>query len=334
MDSPFTVSQAVLSGDTADVYFLRTKQVLEQEKRNPVATMEVFPSKPGILCGMAEVLALLRQVLPADATVWALAEGDSVEPKEVVLRITAPYLSFGLYETAMLGTLASSTGWATAAHECVQAAGGKPVISFGARHVHPKVADVMDYAAMVGGCANSSTPAGARLMGLEPSGTMPHAMILIMGDTVAAATAFDRHMPPDVARIVLVDTFKDEVEETMRVAQALGKRLQGVRLDTPAERGRVTSGLVKEVRAHLDMAGFQHVQIIISGGLGPERIRLLLNDGAPIDSFGVGSYISGAAPIDFTGDLKEIGGKPVAKRGRIPGISANPRLKQVELAAG
>lgn len=330
--SSFTISPDVLSGDTADVYFLRTKHILEIERRNPVVTVEIFPGRPGILCGINEDLALLRSVLPSTAEVWALDEGADVSAREVALRIRASYLSFGLYETALLGTLAHGTGWATAAHACVEAAQGKPVISFGARHVHPKVADVMDYAAMVGGCATASTPAGARLMGRSPSGTMPHALVLIMGDTVQAALAFDRYMPADVARIVLVDTFKDEAEESLRVAHALGARLAGVRLDTPAERGRVTPDLVKEVRARLDMDGFSKVQIVISGGLTPERIRQVLDAGAPVDFLGVGSYISGAAPIDFTADIKEIEGKPIAKRGRIPGITANPRLKRVALS--
>ena len=66
---------------------------------------------------------------------------------------------------------------------------------------------------------------------------MPHSLVLIFGDTVRAAEAFDRDMPPDVPRIVLVDTFKDEAEEALRVAHALGDRLYGIRLDTPSERG-------------------------------------------------------------------------------------------------
>jgi nicotinate phosphoribosyltransferase len=162
---------------------------------------------------------------------------------------------------------------------------------------------------------------------------MPHALILIFGDTVQAALAFDRWMEADVPRIVLVDTFKDEVEESLRVARAMQDRLYGVRLDTPSERGRVTADLVKEVRARLDLEGFQHVRIIVSGGLTPERITAFFEAGAPVDAFGVGSYIAHAVPIDFTGDLKEVAGQPVAKRGRIPGITANPRLKGVDLKA-
>ncbi|MGI8702938.1 MAG: nicotinate phosphoribosyltransferase, partial [Candidatus Limnocylindrales bacterium] len=145
--------------------------------------------------------------------------------------------------------------------------------------------------------------------------------------------AFDRYLDRDVPRIVLVDTFRDEAEEALRVAAALGDRLYGIRLDTPSERGRVTPELVTEVRARLDQAGHDHVKIIVSRGLNPERIRVFKEAEAPVDSFAVGSYISGASPIDFTGDLKEIDGLPIAKRGRIPGLTASPRLEPVDLAA-
>src|SRR5262245_50816893 len=155
-----------------------------------------------------------------------------ISPKEVVLRIRARYRKFGLYETAFLGMLAQSTGWATAAREVVNAAAPEPVISFGARHIHPDITDVLDYAAIVGGCVGASTPAGARLAGLAPTGTMPHSLVLIFGDTVDAAVAFDRHVEASVPRIVLVDTFKDEAEEALRVAHALGDRLYGARVGT------------------------------------------------------------------------------------------------------
>ena len=325
----FEISQAILSGETADIYFLRTRETLQKEGLNPVATMEVFPSRDGILCGMREVKVMIQKILPPNGEVWALSEGDSMQRKEVVLRITAPYQTYGVYETAILGILAHCSGWATAARECVEAAQGLSIISFGARHVHPLVAGVMDYAAIVGGCRSCSSVSGAKLAGVIPAGTMPHALIITMGDTVTATLAFDKHMPPDVPRISLVDTFKDEAEESLRVAQAMGGRLVGVRLDTPVERGRVTPDLVKEVRARLDLAGFNKVTIFVSGGLDPERIKTFIENEAPVDVFGVGRYISGARPIDFTADLHEVEGKPIAKRGRIPGITPNLRLKRV-----
>lgn len=326
----FEIADYILAGDTSDVYFVRTVEILKKEGINPTATMEVFPSRPGILCGMEEVKALLEQVLPENnREVWALSEGEPFQRKEVVLRITAPYQSYGIYETVYLGMLSHCSGWATAAKECVDAAQGIPIISFGARHVHPLVAGIMDYAAIVGGCVGCSSISGAKLAGIQPAGTMPHALIIIMGDTTTATKAFDKHMPPEVPRIALVDTFKDEPEESIIVAQALGGKLQGVRLDTPGERGRVTADLVKETRARLDLAGFKEVKIFVSGGLDPERIRYFIEEGAPVDFFGVGSYISGARPIDFTADLHAIEGKPIAKRGRIPGITPNPRLKRI-----
>jgi nicotinate phosphoribosyltransferase len=325
----FEPSREVLSGETADVYFARTVEILRREKINPVATMEVFPGRAGIMCGIEEVKSLLAKVLPANGEVWALSEGDPMQRKEVVLRITAPYQSYGLYETAICGILAHCSGWATAARECVGAAGGIPITSFGARHVHPQVAGVMDYAAVIGGCAGCSSVAGARLAGIEPAGTMPHALIIVMGDTVAATLAFDKHMPPEVARVSLVDTFRDEAEESLRVAEALKDSLSSVRLDTPAEIGGVTVALVGKVRARLDLAGYNQVKIFVSGGIDVKRIRQFVEQGAPVDGFGVGSYISGARPIDFTADLHQVAGKPVAKRGRTPGITANPRLKRV-----
>jgi nicotinate phosphoribosyltransferase len=136
-------------------------------------------------------------------------------------------------------------------------------------------------------------------------------------------------MPREVPRIALVDTFEDEVRESVAVAKALRGKLRGVRLDTPSERGRVTADLVKEVRAWLDLEGFREVKIVVSGGIDPERIRYFIGEGAPVDVFAVGSYISDAKPIDFTADLHEVGGKPISKRGRMPGITPNPRLIRV-----
>lgn len=321
--------RAFYDEDRSDLYFLNTREVLAREEIDPVVTMEVFPNGDGILCGVTEVLENLEAAWPGNASVWALGEGQPMSRKEVVLRIQAPYSSFGIYETAYLGTLAQKSGWATAARSCVAAAAGIPVISFGARHVHPAVSDRMEYSAIVGGCSGCATPAGARLAGRDPTGTMPHALMLIMGDTLTAAQAFDRHMPESISRIVLVDTFMDEADESVRLAEAMGGRLQGVRLDTPSELGGVTPDLVCRVRKRLDRAGHREVKIYVSGGMTPERIREFAEAGSPADGFGVGSAISGAPPIDFTADIKTIGARSVAKRGRKPGMTENARLSQV-----
>ena len=317
----------IKAGATTDIYFINTRDVLASVNMldTPV-TAEIFTRTTGMFAGLAEVLELLKD---APVTIEALPEGEYFSPKEVVMRIRGPYGAFGMHETNLLGILSSSCAWATAARECVEAADGKPVLVFGARHLHPAIAPVMESAAVkFGGCSAASCVLGAKLCGREPSGTVPHAAILIMGDTLKLAEAYDAAMPPEVGRTFLVDTFHDECEEALRLARAMGERLGAVRLDTPGERGGVTAELVREMRYRLNQEGFGHVKIVVSGGLNPERIKTLAAAGA--DIFGVGSYIAHAVPMDMTMDLKEVNGQPVAKRGRLPGIIENKRLVAVK----
>ncbi|HHY70846.1 MAG TPA: nicotinate phosphoribosyltransferase [Thermoanaerobacterales bacterium] len=316
----------ILAGMTTDIYFIKTMEILRHmgiSKKEVVA--EVFPRKSGVMCGAKEVLSLLRDKA---VEIYALSEGETFEPKDTVMRIKGAYEEFGIYETVLLGMMAHPSAWATAARQCREAAGERAYICFGARHVHPAVAPVMERAAVIGGANNASCILAAKLMGREPSGTIPHAAIIMAGDTVTVAKAYDEVMPPDSPRIILVDTFKDEAEESLNVAKALGQDLEGVRLDTPSERGGVTPELVYEIRKRLDQKGYDYVKIFISGGLTPERIKILIEAGA--DAFGIGSYISGSTPIDMTLDLKMVDGTPVAKRGRIPGLKDNPKLKKMK----
>ncbi|MDR2137198.1 MAG: nicotinate phosphoribosyltransferase [Synergistaceae bacterium] len=319
--------EEIRCGFTTDVYFINTRDVLASVGRlDAEVAAEVFARDSGVFAGVGEVLELLKG---RPLSIEALPEGDRFSPKETVLRIRGSYGEFGLFEAHLLGFLSSSSGWATAARRCVEAARGKPVLSFGARHVHPSVASVMDSVAIrAGGCAGASSVLGAKLCGKEPSGTVPHAAVLILGDTLVLAKAYDAELPGHIGRIFLVDTFKDEAEETLRLAEALGKKLDAIRLDTPGERGGVTPDLVREVRCRLNMGAFDHVKIVVSGGLTPSRIAELSESGA--DVFGVGSFIAHAPPIDMTMDIKEIEGRPVAKRGRLPGVLANPRLVRIK----
>ncbi|MCL2147227.1 MAG: nicotinate phosphoribosyltransferase [Synergistaceae bacterium] len=320
--------EEIISGATTDVYFVKIRGVLEKIGRlNVLVAAEIFARSKGVFAGLQEVKTILTQ---KNLQVEAIAEGESFSAAEVIMTIRGSYADFGIYETTILGILASSCGWATRARECVEAAGGKSVLSFGARHLHPAVSSVMDYIAVkFGGCSGASSILGAKLCGLMPSGTIPHAAVLLTGDTLELARVYDEVLPMGESRTFLVDTFKDEAEETLRLADALGDKLNAVRLDTPGERGGVTAGLVREVRSRLDQAGFNAVKIVVSGGLDPDRIRLLVDAGA--DIFGVGSFISHAEPIDMTMDIKEIEGVNIAKRGRIPGLRSNSRLNKVSL---
>ena len=319
--------EEIAAGLTTDIYFVKTLEILQALKKEDThVTAEIFARDYGIFCGLPEVLNLLKGL---DLEVWALKEGMFFQDREVVMRISGTYSAFGAFETAILGILASSSGWATAARSVKEAAGDRQAIVFGARHMHPAVAPVMERSAIVGGMDGSSCILGAKLAGFEPRGTVPHSVMLLVGDTLQVAETYDQIMPADELRLILVDTFTDEAEETLRLARAMQDRLQGIRLDTPSERGGVTPALVREVRARLDMEGFEHVQLFVSGGLTPDRIIELKAAGA--DAFGVGSYVSGASAIDMTMDIKEIEGKAVAKRGRIPGITYTERLVKYEI---
>ena len=337
----FDIRPSIIRGDPADAYLHWTKEVMRLESLNPKVLMDFVPARDGVLCGMEEVKSLLQNVLPKqetdsgiepldnEAEVWALEEGDDIKSGEPALRIIANYASFALYETSICGILSSSSGWATAASRCVKAAGDKTVIAYGARHIHPNVAHILDYASVLGGCSSASTKLGSRQSGRNPFGNMPHSLPLIFGDTVVAAQAFDRHLGMEVQRIVLVGTFGDEGEEALKVSQALRDKLRGIRIDTPIERGGVTPTIVGELRARMDQMNFKHVEIYISGGLNPARIKEFQDLDSPVNGYLVGSYISGAAPNDFTADIREIEDKAVAKRGRIPGRLEGPRLARI-----
>jgi len=321
--------EEILEGLTSDIYFIRSSYLLEKvNKVDSEVVAEVFANDYGVFAGLEEVLFLLKD---KEVEIEALKEGEEFEPYEVVMRLTGRYSQFGYLETAILGILASSSNWATAARLCKNEAKDKIVLAFGARFVHPAVSPVMERAALIGGIDDISCILGAKLYNKQPKGTMPHAFIIILNDTLEAAKIYDQFVEQDLPRIVLVDTFKDEVEEAIRIAKyfkEIGKSLYAIRLDTPKERGRVTPELVREVRSKLNLEGFKDVKIVVSGGLDPERIRILNQAGA--DIFGVGSFIATYNKIQMTMDLKMVDNKPITKRGRIPGKTYNPKLKQIK----
>ncbi|MBU2498649.1 MAG: nicotinate phosphoribosyltransferase [Proteobacteria bacterium] len=311
--------QQIKDGLVTDVYFERTEQILKAKGIDKVVRAEFIakglPAKwPwAIFAGVEECAALLRE-LPVDVRI--MKEGTIFHPYEPVMEIHGKYLDFGRYETALLGLICQASGVATMAARCRKAASGRPVVSFGARRIHPTVAPMVDRNAYIGGCDGMSIGLGARLVGQEPAGTMPHALILLMGNTVAATKAFHEVIDPKISRVSLIDTFNDEKVEALNVARALGKDLFAVRLDTPGSRRGDFLRIMEEVRWELDLHGYGHVKIFVSGGLDEYQI-LKYNPFA--DAYGVGTAISDAPVVDFSMDIIEIDGKPMAKRGKMSG---------------
>ena len=316
----------VRSGGTADVYLSRVYDVLESTGRlDTRVTAEFSGDLPddytwGVYSGLEEVLGLLEGL---KLDVWAMPEGevfrekDSYGIEEPVMLIRGSYGEFMRLETALLGVMSYSSGVSTVAARVKLAAGGKPVYAFGIRRIHPAISAVSDRAAYVGGVDGVSGIAGAKRMGLTPTGTMPHSYILIEGSSQQAFLDFDRFASQEVPRIMLVDTYSDEKFESLTAAKLLGERLQGVRLDTPRSRRGDFEQLVREVRWELDVSGFTHVKIMVSGGLDEVSVAKLAGAGA--DLFGVGTSIAAARPVDFSMDLCEVDGKRVSKRGRFSG---------------
>jgi nicotinate phosphoribosyltransferase len=310
--------EEILGGRVTDVYFVRGQEVLRAESENPEVAAEIrVNSLPrdwgwGVLAGLDEALALLEG---RGIDVQSLPEGAVFYAEEPVLVVSGPYLEFGVLETALLGLLSQASGIATGAARCRLAAAGRPVLSFGARRMHPAIAPMIERAAYLGGCDGVSVLKSAELLGLEPTGTMPHSVILILGED-RAWRAFDRLVDSRIPRVVLVDTFQDEKFGAVAAAQALGKRLAAVRLDTPASRRGDFGAILREVRWELDERGFGDVKLFVSGGIDEAKI-LALNPYA--DAYGVGTAISNAPVIDFALDIVEVAGQPRAKRGKLSG---------------
>ena len=331
------------TGYYSDAYFTSTRTLLEAEGRRPVVVVQAFQKHDALLGGIDEVLAILELCAgregpggwePAGAAleVHALFEGDEIAPREPVLQITGPYGLFCHLETVLLGPMARRTLVMRNVREVVEAARGKPILYFPARHDHWLVQTGDGWAAHVAGAIGVSTDAQASWWGGLGIGTVPHGLIAAYGgDTVAAARAFAGHFGAEMNVTVLVDWENDSVGTALAVADALGPDLWGVRLDTSeALVDRALEGLsgpdgepltgvdarlVHAVRDALDAAGHGRVRIVVSGGFDAARIRRFEAAGVPVDAYGVGSSLI-RGQNDFTADVVRVDGLPCAKVGR------------------
>jgi nicotinate phosphoribosyltransferase len=327
--------EEIRRGDTTDVYFSRTRRILEAKGRAdvPVAAEFTVGSLPdgwpwAVFAGLEELVELLED-RPVD--LWAAPEGTLFRPRTrggvrtPVAVLEGPYGRFCRMETPGLGLLCQSSGVATRAARVRLAAGDTPVLSFGIRRMHPAVAPAVDRACYVGGVDGVSCELSAERMGLEPQGTMPHALIITVGDQRRAWEAFDEVLTGDVPRTALVDTYVDEKGESLAAAEALGEALDGVRLDTPGSRRGNMAEIVEEVRWELDLRGREDVQIFVSGGLDEHSIPPLKEAGA--EGFGVGTSLSDAPTVNYAMDVVERDGDPCAKRGKFGGRKALLRCR-------
>jgi nicotinate phosphoribosyltransferase len=335
--------ERIRQGYYSDAYFNFTRDVLVDQGRHPQVTVQVFQKQHSVLGGIDEAIAILK-LCAEDWTgleVQALHEADEIEPWEPVLQIDGDYSLFAHLETVYLGVLSRRTRIMRNVRRVVEAANGKPILFFPARHDHWLVQTGDGWAAHVAGAIGVSTDAQASWWGGRGVGTVPHGLIAAFGgDTVAAARAWADRYAGEMNVTVLVDFENDSVRTALEVADALGDRLWGVRLDTSelmVDRSLwtrmgdfkptgVNRELVGMVREGLDAAGHEHVHIVASGGFDAEKIAAFERDGAPVDAYGVGSSLVQGAN-DFTADVVRLAGEDCAKAGRR--FRANPRLERV-----
>ncbi len=316
----------IRSGRTTDVYFLRTLDILRKagKDRTPVVAEATTGGLPngwpwGIFCGLEEVVHLLQG---KDVSLWALPEGSLFPPKTPrgipvpVIVLEGPYGEWAMYETPLLGMICQASGIATKAARIRKLANGKQVLSFGVRRMHPGIAPLIERSVYVGGLDAITTPLGADILGAPAMGTMPHALVIVMGGPREAFAAVHKFLEAKIPRIALVDTYYDEKTEALIAVETIPD-LMGVRLDTPASRRGNFATIVREVRWELDLRGFNRVKIFVSGSIDEKSIPQLLEAGA--DGFGVGTSLSNAPTIDFAMDLVEVEGRPAAKRGKFSG---------------
>ncbi len=245
-----------------------------------------------------------------------MKEGTVFYPHQPVLEIKGYYQDFCVYETAILGLMCQATGIATKSARYKKLAGDRMLMSFGARRMHPAIAPMIERSAFVGGCDGVSVVKSGEVIGEDPLGTIPHALIICIGSTTESVQAFDEVIDPDVNRVALIDTFNDEKFECLRVAQVLGEKLFAVRFDTPSSRRGDFQQILQETRWELDLRGFNHVKFFVSGGIKEEEIS---NLNPLVDAYGIGTSISNAPVVDFSMDIVEVDGEPLAKRGKCSG---------------
>lgn len=305
----------ILFGLSTDAYFLRTEEILDGLKLNPHVTMELhtksFSSKYygfGIVAGLWEIVKLMEGI-PVD--IYMIPEGSVFFPGEPVMYIKGNYRNFLRYETAIIGFVSSMSAIATKAVRVKIAADGKAVFSFGTRRVHPSIAPAVEYASYIGGIDGVSNVSGARKIGIKAIGTMPHALILILGDPIEAFIAFDKFVSNDIPRIALVDTYGYPLRESIEAAQILKNKLYGIRIDT-----KDFISIVDIIRWELKRLGYEHVKITLSGGLDEFSI---LEYRDKVDSFGVGTKLASARVFDFALKIVEVNGTPKAKASNYPG---------------
>lgn len=281
-------------------------------------------SVPSLQEAMTDDFVRLLEDFEFRGDVWAMPEGTVCFGREPMIRVTGTLLEAQLVETFLLSVVNTETVVATKAARIVEAAGRRDVLEFGTRRTSPEEAVASARAAFIAGfAATSNVEAGFRY-GVPIAGTAAHSWTMAHDDEEAAfrhyVASFPRHAT------LLVDTY-DTLDGTRRAIRVAGSLLKGIRLDSGD-----LGALAVSTRRLLDEAGLAHTKIIASGDLNEAKIRTLLDEGAPIDAFGVGTELVRSFDTPTLGGVYKLvydheHERPVAKLSE--GKSTLPGLHQV-----
>ena len=203
----------IISGVVTDVYFEKTKKYLELMHSNPFVSMEITTQSSTYeyidFTGLNDVISLLKS---HNLSVYALPEGTVIKPRDVngvpvpFIRIQGKYLDFAEFETPLLGFICQASGVSSYSALIKKSLGDIPFISFGIRRMHPAISAMIDRSSYIGGASGVSGVFSSRILGIKPSGTMPHALSLILGDHEAWKVQYEN----SDFRVFLIDTYMDE----------------------------------------------------------------------------------------------------------------------------
>ncbi|MBI4095398.1 MAG: nicotinate phosphoribosyltransferase [DPANN group archaeon] len=352
-----------------DKYFLRSNQVLKGEGMNPYVKMQVFIRKgPGRVFGIEEAVAILDKYsnIFDKGKVFALPEGSQYKPGEVVMQIEGPVQEFIELETMYLGAMAGETSKRAGitldfsqikenARKVVEAAEGRTVMYFGARHWKYDDDAKIARAAYEGGIDKAATDIGAATFGGRGKGTSPHVAIIMFGAkygrenaSLEFTKAFDRHIDPRIKRLTLIDTFNRELSDSRMILAQIPDKVSGFRLDTCGENigeggtlfkgakyetgNGVTIELVNNFYNQMKELGHPEKEIVLSSGFADAKKIAAFTAAEKrlghklFDGLGIGGLYNS---IETKADTVEVDGMRISKAGRF--FRPIERLEEVVL---
>ena len=315
-------------------YFLKTNKIVKENVPNHIVTMQWFQRRDDSkLCGIDEAIAILHTfaIHPEELVIEALNDGDIINANEPVLKVTGKYENFGFLESVIDGVLARRTSVCTNVYNVMKVIGDTPIFSMADRQDDYLTQIGDGYATYVAGIKKVSTDAQGYWYGGKGMGTMPHALIQICGGDVCKAADIYLKSFPNEKVTALIDYHNNVVRDSLILAEHLGTKLNGVRVDTSKalvdhyfddkdtsdfDPHGVCKELIFALRKALDDHGYNYVKITVSSSFSAEKITEWVKLGVPVSMYGVGSYFVNNTTCGFTADLVMLDGRHEAKEGR------------------